>query len=494
MKKIIFVLLALFTCFGIKAQVLQEVYHNDKMVIKDFNKTYQYNSVSFIDNQDNEDALIYVRDSISSIKIINNNLDVSDICNFPDGTTTFLKLNNKFYGYNYFWDSTTNVNNLNLIRMDSTGTMLSSHVIRNSNEDSLYWMLQKVILLNNKEILFSFIASPTYPSIFEFTYTKLIKVDTMGNVLRTKNFNDSISGIDIGYFDDQVLYSFMHNSFIQERNKIYFLNRETLEIEDSIVGYSATNMKEINDSTLTFLGENGKEIHYMPYLILCPTFDYYIYNKNTKFTHPISRIYNYLYDNVFLFWNYFDGFGGTEKNKIDFINQDSIYSVFNLRELTLSSDRYIGFGLINYKQSGDTNFVYKIIYNDSTINFIALDEIKATRDGGAILLIGYNLKNCIVKFMPNGLTSILDIETKEKETIKVYPNPAKDYIYVDIEANNFKKGEIELFDIQGKLVKKTKLESKQGNRINVSSFKAGAYTYNVNINGKTISGKLIIGK
>ncbi|HBN06503.1 MAG TPA: hypothetical protein DD434_12055, partial [Bacteroidales bacterium] len=293
--------------------------------------------------------------------------------------------------------------------------MLSSHVIRNSNEDSLYWMLQKVILLNNKEILFSFIASPTYPSIFEFTYTKLIKVDTMGNVLRTKNFNDSISVIDIGYLDNQVLYSFIHNSFTQERNKIYFLNRETLEIEDSIVGYSATNMKEINDSTLTFLGENGKEIHYMPYLILCPTFDYYIYNKNTKFTHPIARIYNYLYDNVFLFWNYFDGFGGTEKNKIDFINQDSIYSVFNLRELTLSSDRYIGFGIINYKQSGDTNFVYKIIYNDSTINFIALDEIKATRDGGAILLIGYNLKNCIVKFMPNGLTSILDIETKEKE-------------------------------------------------------------------------------
>ena len=48
--------------------------------------------------------------------------------------------------------------------------------------------------------------------------------------------------------------------------------------------------------------------------------------------------------------------------------------------------------------------------------------------------------------------------------------------------------------MQGKLVKKAKLKSKQGNRINVSNLNAGAYTYNVSINGKTISGKIIVGK
>ena len=89
---------------------------------------------------------------------------------------------------------------------------------------------------------------------------------------------------------------------------------------------------------------------------------------------------------------------------------------------------------------------------------------------------------------------ILCIKSGDKESIKVYPNPAKDYIYVDIEASNFKSSDIELFDMQGRLVKKEKLKSKQGNRINVSNLNAGAYTYNVSVNGKTISGKVIIGK
>ncbi len=65
---------------------------------------------------------------------------------------------------------------------------------------------------------------------------------------------------------------------------------------------------------------------------------------------------------------------------------------------------------------------------------------------------------------------------------------------MDIEATNFKKSEIELFDMQGKKVKKAKLNAKQGNRIDVSNLNSGAYTYNVMLNGKTISGKVIIGK
>ena len=67
-------------------------------------------------------------------------------------------------------------------------------------------------------------------------------------------------------------------------------------------------------------------------------------------------------------------------------------------------------------------------------------------------------------------------------------------VYVDIEATNFEVGEIELFDMQGKLVKKAKLSAKQGNRVDVSNLNAGAYTYNVSLNGKTISGKVIVGK
>lgn len=44
--------------------------------------------------------------------------------------------------------------------------------------------------------------------------------------------------------------------------------------------------------------------------------------------------------------------------------------------------------------------------------------------------------------MPIGYNSILNIETQEKVDIKVYPNPAKDYISVDFDQKNFNQAEI----------------------------------------------------
>ena len=81
----------------------------------------------------------------------------------------------------------------------------------------------------------------------------------------------------------------------------------------------------------------------------------------------------------------------------------------------------------------------------------------------------------LLKYSPygNGYTSINDIEFNNKSSVNVYPNPAKDFINIDIESTNFKQSDIELFDMQGKLVKKAKLKSKQGNRIDVSN--SGAY-------------------
>jgi hypothetical protein len=94
--------------------------------------------------------------------------------------------------------------------------------------------------------------------------------------------------------------------------------------------------------------------------------------------------------------------------------------------------------------------------------------------------------------MPNGYNSILNIETKEKVDIKVYPNPAKDYINVDFDSKNFNQAEIELYDMQGRLVKKTKLKAQKGNRIDVSSLKAGNYSYNILLNGNSFGGMMIV--
>jgi hypothetical protein len=150
--------------------------------------------------------------------------------------------------------------------------------------------------------------------------------------------------------------------------------------------------------------------------------------------------------------------------------------------------------ILNFGVDGNINFDYRFIID--TLQPLQINGVKATSDGGLFATL-YNLftgTTNVIKFMPNGIISLIDIETGEKETIKVYPNPAKDYVYVDIEATNFMQSEIELFDMQGKLVKKAKLNAKQGNRIDVSNLNSGAYTYNVMLNSKTISGKIIIGK
>ncbi|MFV0501598.1 MAG: T9SS type A sorting domain-containing protein, partial [Bacteroidales bacterium] len=132
-------------------------------------------------------------------------------------------------------------------------------------------------------------------------------------------------------------------------------------------------------------------------------------------------------------------------------------------------------------------------YDLDTNTWKYINGIRATSDGGLIIAVTTFYEGYFIKFMPNGFVSITNIETNEKASIKVYPNPARDFINVDIEADRFSSSEIELFDIQGRLVKKSKLNAQIGNRIDVSSLNPGAYTYRVVINGKGISGKVIIG-
>jgi len=94
--------------------------------------------------------------------------------------------------------------------------------------------------------------------------------------------------------------------------------------------------------------------------------------------------------------------------------------------------------------------------------------------------------------MPNGFASIRDLTTGEKESIRVYPVPAKDWVCVQIESKNIGVGSnISIYNMSGELATQQAL-TKADTKINVSSLAAGAYTYAVVLNGKSLSGKLII--
>ncbi|MDQ0592364.1 hypothetical protein QFZ37_000733 [Chryseobacterium ginsenosidimutans] len=93
------------------------------------------------------------------------------------------------------------------------------------------------------------------------------------------------------------------------------------------------------------------------------------------------------------------------------------------------------------------------------------------------------------------ITTLATSETSAsaEESILLYPNPFKDYIYLDFTTNSFKGSEYQLFDVAGKLIKKDKItESKS--ELNFSSLPSAMYIIRINQEGKNIKTFKIIKK
>lgn len=66
---------------------------------------------------------------------------------------------------------------------------------------------------------------------------------------------------------------------------------------------------------------------------------------------------------------------------------------------------------------------------------------------------------------------VLGVSELEKETVKIYPNPTADFVYVKLNSKS-KIDEVEIFDLAGRLVLKTKLQSDQ---LDLRSLNSGNY-------------------
>lgn len=83
--------------------------------------------------------------------------------------------------------------------------------------------------------------------------------------------------------------------------------------------------------------------------------------------------------------------------------------------------------------------------------------------------------------------------TSDLKDILLYPNPFKDYLYLDFTTNNFKGAEYQLFDAQGKLIRKDMiLESKS--ELNFSDIPSAMYIIRINQHGENIKTFKIIKK
>jgi len=74
-----------------------------------------------------------------------------------------------------------------------------------------------------------------------------------------------------------------------------------------------------------------------------------------------------------------------------------------------------------------------------------------------------------------------------------YPNPAKDYFFVDYEINNAQMANIEVVNVLGSVVFNQEISTNDSRaKINISELKSGVYFYNVIVDGNRLASKKLI--
>lgn len=81
----------------------------------------------------------------------------------------------------------------------------------------------------------------------------------------------------------------------------------------------------------------------------------------------------------------------------------------------------------------------------------------------------------------------------QQEGILLYPNPFSEYLYIDFTTENYKNAEYQLFDTQGKLIRKDMI-SRIKSELNLSSLPSAVYIIRISRNGEHLKTFKIIKK
>ncbi|MCG2430500.1 T9SS type A sorting domain-containing protein [Aequorivita xiaoshiensis] len=86
---------------------------------------------------------------------------------------------------------------------------------------------------------------------------------------------------------------------------------------------------------------------------------------------------------------------------------------------------------------------------------------------------------------------LLNIDKFQKEQISIYPNPATDKLFVNLD-NNYQNIEVSIFDIYGKKLLNLKLENKNSFKLNLSNLDSSIYTFTLRTENAKFIRKIII--
>lgn len=93
------------------------------------------------------------------------------------------------------------------------------------------------------------------------------------------------------------------------------------------------------------------------------------------------------------------------------------------------------------------------------------------------------------------ITTLSTTETagSDRKDILLYPNPFKDFLFVDFTTNDYRNSEFQLFDSSGKLLKEEIIKESKS-EFNFSALPSAMYIIRINQNGKNIKTFKIIKK
>lgn len=109
--------------------------------------------------------------------------------------------------------------------------------------------------------------------------------------------------------------------------------------------------------------------------------------------------------------------------------------------------------------------------------------------GGQFSSFGGVPYNCMVRLKPSGYVGI--DETSAHKALKIYPNPAKDFIRIDLPGANAYRQEVRIFDLSGRLVLSASAVESQG-KIVIENLSSGLYVVRVLRDSGVFTGKFLV--
>ncbi len=151
-----------------------------------------------------------------------------------------------------------------------------------------------------------------------------------------------------------------------------------------------------------------------------------------------------------------------------------------------------------------SNFIYidnTCLYEDSCYTFTVYDSGNNGLDGNSFGLIFWN-GNTVTSFPASSFNNdyismdfclyATDVSEKQQKKIKIYPNPAKDYLYINFEDKVSDDVRIMVSDIFGRTVKLVKNTNNSIKKIDLSNINNGIYIISIIDSKEIISKKIII--